>query len=223
MIRRALVLLGCFGAFALGGSVITDGGRSAGAAPEAGEAVCAVDFIHVRRGRSHRCMPVWSRLRRPLHVPRLAPGSPCPVSRASGDVGKLVAAAFAGGRAWGPGPAYPWFGSASEPGLSFQYPPSRDSLYHGSAWSGQKVLWRVDRRYSGPLLIRGRQLDGRNELRFDAGRVPPKEMRIASGVLGDWRDRPSFTRLRAPGCYDYQVDGTTFSRVIVFRAELGSS
>ena len=34
------------------------------------------------------------------------------------------------------------------------------------------------------------------------------------------RYRPSYTRLRAPGCYAYQVDGTTFSRVIVFQAEL---
>ena len=29
---------------------------------------------------------------------------------------------------------------------------------------------------------------------------------------------PSYTRVRGPGCYAYQIDGTTFSRVIVFRA-----
>ncbi len=29
---------------------------------------------------------------------------------------------------------------------------------------------------------------------------------------------PSYTRLLGPGCYAYQIDGTTFSRVIVFRA-----
>jgi hypothetical protein len=33
--------------------------------------------------------------------------------------------------------------------------------------------------------------------------------------LGVW---PSFTRVRKPGCYAYEVDGTSFSEVIVFRA-----
>jgi hypothetical protein len=28
----------------------------------------------------------------------------------------------------------------------------------------------------------------------------------------------TFTRLRAPGCYAWQIDGPTFSRVVVFRA-----
>jgi hypothetical protein len=35
-----------------------------------------------------------------------------------------------------------------------------------------------------------------------------------------WQNLPSFTRLRAAGCYAWQVDGTSFSRVIVFRAAL---
>ena len=34
-----------------------------------------------------------------------------------------------------------------------------------------------------------------------------------------WRDTASYTRFRGPGCYGYQIDGTTFSRVIVFSAE----
>ncbi|MBA2462339.1 MAG: hypothetical protein H0V45_11335 [Actinobacteria bacterium] len=33
-------------------------------------------------------------------------------------------------------------------------------------------------------------------------------------------DNPSLTRLRAPGCYAYQVDGRTFSYVIVFEARV---
>lgn len=31
--------------------------------------------------------------------------------------------------------------------------------------------------------------------------------------------RPSFTRVREPGCYAYQVDGLGFSYVIVFEAK----
>jgi hypothetical protein len=98
------------------------------------------------------------------------------------------------------------------PQLSFSYPVRPEQIYYPSDWSGNKVLW-VARRYRGPVLIRGAQLDGPNELRFSSvgGRSP-----------GGWQNRPSTTRLRAPGCYAWQVDGTTFSRVIVFRAVLSS-
>jgi hypothetical protein len=70
--------------------------------------------------------------------------------------------------------------------------------------------------YGGPVLIRGRQLDGPNELRFDAGAFPPREIRIPASRVQ--RNRPSFTRVRAPGCYSYQVDGLAFSSTIVFEA-----
>jgi hypothetical protein len=44
-----------------------------------------------------------------------------------------------------------------------------------------------------------------------------------SGFVADrgQRYRPSYTRLRAPGWYAYEIDGTSFSHVIVFRAGLG--
>ena len=40
----------------------------------------------------------------------------------------------------------------------------------------------------------------------------------AEGGWYYWLNWPSYTRLRAGGCYAYQVDGATSSRVIVFRA-----
>jgi hypothetical protein len=81
-------------------------------------------------------------------------------------------------------------------------------------------------RYRGPVLIRGRQLDGAHLLRFGLAFVPSTELRIArwgssAGAPG-WGFRASSTRLRAPGCYGYQIDGRTFSRVIVFQAVLES-
>ena len=110
------------------------------------------------------------------------------------------------------------------PQLSFSYPVRPEQIYYPSDWSGNKVLW-VARRYRGPVLIRGRQLDGPNELRFGLSHVPGREMRLSSvggRSPGGWQNRPSTTRLRVPGCYAWQVDGTTFSRVIVFRAVLSS-
>ena len=108
------------------------------------------------------------------------------------------------------------------PQLNFNYPVRPEQIYYPSRWSGNKVLW-IANRYRGPVLIRGVQLDGLNELRFGLGHIPAREMRLSSvggSSAGGWQNRPSTTRLRAPGCYAWQVDGTTFSRVIVFRAAL---
>jgi hypothetical protein len=160
----------------------------------------------------------FARLRRPLHVPRIAAGARCPVSRLH-----TVSPAF--GRALGPGPVYP-IGFDTSSTVSFEYPPPPGSQFAGSGWGGQKILWVARPTYRGPILIRGRQLDGPNEVRFDLGGGPPLlELAFRAGVskatsrgAEGWRQFPSHTRLRAAGCYGYQVDGTTFSRVIVFRA-----
>lgn len=95
-------------------------------------------------------------------------------------------------------------------------------------WAGQKVLWFVLPSYRGPVLIRGARIDGPGRVRFDRGDVPPLRIRIALHPTGGsptspvppqgTRYRASYTRVRGPGCYAYQVDGTSFSRVVVFRA-----
>jgi hypothetical protein len=157
----------------------------------------------------------------------VAPGDPCPVSHVS----RFDFARYGVPKGIGPGPAYPIF---PQPGsrLEFPYPPDPAGPFGGSRWSGAKVLWFVAPRYRGPVLIRGRRLDQPGRLRFDKGETPATEMRISKGARGGnppgykdvgQRYRPSYTRLRAPGCYAYQVDGTTFSRVIVFQAELSGS
>jgi hypothetical protein len=149
-----------------------------------------------------------ARLRRPLHLPRLSPGSPCPVSER-----RDLSSDFAPGL--GPGPVHP---------VGFD---EQSTLhYRGTAfprpWTGQKILWVANPAYRGPILIRGHQLGGRWWVGFDGGGGQPyAEMRLfkATANPGDeWRQFPSYTRVRGPGCYAYQVDGTTFSRVIVFRA-----
>jgi hypothetical protein len=155
----------------------------------------------------------WAKLRRPLRIPRIEPGAPCPVTLA-----RTVSPNF--GQAQGSGPVYPIGGY---PTLTFIYPPQRQQIWYASEWSGQKVLWIARPTYRGPVLIRGRQLDGPNALRFGRDLNPSREMRLRSvggSSPGGWQNRPSYTRLRAPGCYAWQVDGTTFSRVIAFRAEL---
>jgi hypothetical protein len=138
-------------------------------------------------------------LRRTLHLPKLAAGSACPVSQAHGV-----------GPGLGAGPAFP-VGMASG---TLTIAPAVN--FGSRAWSGPKVLWLVLPSYTGPILIRGRRLDAKGDVRFDRGDVPPKELLIPASIGA--RDRPSYTRVEGPGCYAYQVDGTSFSTIVVFRA-----
>jgi hypothetical protein len=63
-----------------------------------------------------------------------------------------------------------------------------------------------------------------------AGKVPLAEMDVPPGRAGGvglnpggWRLWSGYARLRSPGCYGLQVDGSTFSEVIIFRACLSSN
>jgi len=149
----------------------------------------------------------WSRLQRPLHLPSLAPGSPCPRTggeRVSPDLGFVL----------GSGPAYP---AGLGPDGVFNYGGARVE----GGWYYQKVLWFARPSYRGPLLIRGHQLDGAHLVRFGTGPFPDDQLRLPAadaGTAPDWHAWPSYTRVQAAGCYAYQIDGTTFSEVIVFQA-----
>jgi hypothetical protein len=89
-----------------------------------------------------------------------------------------------------------------------------------SSWSGARVTWMAAPSYTGPILIRGRGLGGPPAVGFGLGNVPFEELQLkdsAGPSAGGARRWPSFTRVRRAGCYAYQVDGTSFSDVIVFR------
>jgi hypothetical protein len=169
---------------------------------------------------------VWQALRaRPMRLPGLSPGGVCPVAS-----GGQVSPDF--GPALGDGPVYP-VGLGTDGVLHFGY----DGGFAGSEWGGQKVLWVSSPAYQGPALVRGAQLDGPNELRFEGASAAERDLRLwPEGNAAQpwppspspspgwtyaygWRERPSYTRVRAGGCYAYQVDGPGLSEVIVFRAE----
>lgn len=172
--------------------------------------VCAVAFSTTG---SEAASDPWRALYRPLKVPRLAEGQPCPVSRVDRTVDFRR---FGVGLGVGRGPAYPVGLNVADGTLTLA--PAEN--FGSRDWMGQKVLWFVHPRYRGPVLIRGRQLDGPYRVRFERGSVPPLELRIAQGANGPRgaRAAPSYTRLRTAGCYGYQIDGSSFSRIVVFRA-----
>jgi hypothetical protein len=160
-------------------------------------------------------------LNRPLHLPALARGAKCPVT--TSDPAIPFASLYRVGNGLGAGPVFPILGSGST--LHFGPPIN----FQSSRWGGQKVLWFVLPSYTGPVLIRGGRLDRPGRIGFDRGNVPSLELRLdpstvipgGGPVPDNARYRPSYTRLTSPGCYAYQVDGTSFSKTIVFRAVRG--
>ena len=132
------------------------------------------------------------RLERPLRLPRLRHGARCPTSRVS-------RAAPAVGATLGRGPAYP--------------------VLVGAHAGANKTLWAVAPRYRGALLIRGRSLDGRGVLRFWPGHTRRMWWRgLWQEERPRWRYGPSTTLMPGPGCYAFQVDGTSVSERIFFVA-----
>ena len=172
---------------------------------------CAVSVPagHTRTGAD------WRALHRAFHLPAVAQGERCPASKLKTETaGKR----YGIGGAVGPGPVYPILG---RPGLLAFVRPDE----WGRRWAGEKVLWFVRPEYKGPVLIRGRRLDGPEWMRFDD--EARAEIRIARGETVRWehqvpgsRGRPSYVRVRAVGCYGVQIDGTTFSRVVVFPIDI---
>lgn len=161
--------------------------------------------------------------RRPVRIPMISAGTPCPATTRSRDAASAGLAATYGFRLWGPGPAYPFIGSGGDHAELVFKLATPDS---GTEWGGTKAIWGISRRYYGPVLVRGRQLDGPNEMRFENGRPafteakrlnPDRQLRLRGP---EPYGNPATSRLRAPGCYAYQVDGRGFSYLIVFEARV---
>lgn len=167
----------------------------------------------------------WGALeQRPLALASLAPGTACPTTP-----GHIFAAGVDAGL--GSGPVYAVAPGSETGALDLQ--PPRALGARGQGWAGQKVVWFVDAAYQGPVLIRGRRLDGPGLIRFNGGldqvaeiaNLPGAPLLAALRLEGDsslnapWPGWPGYTRVRAPGCYAYQADGVNFSEVIVFQAE----
>ncbi len=149
-------------------------------------------------------------LQRPLHLPTLAAGASCPATA--------------------PRPIVTWSGSAIGPGpvYSIGYDPAGNISWAGSqvdgGWFYVKILW-LTAPGTGPILIRGGQLDGANPLGFGSDPVPAPQLVLeasdavgVSGATPGWLSYVAYTRVRAPGCYAYQVDTGPAARRFTFEA-----
>lgn len=154
----------------------------------------------------------FAALRRPWVHPPIAAGAICPVTTEVQQPDPAL------GPLLGTGPARP---AGIGTGAILEYEsPAHGGNWTDRTWGGQKVLWAVDPTVDGPVLVRGRQLDGPNALAFEDPAQPHLRLSTGSyeGRAGGWRDYPSFTRVRTPGCYAYQIDTGAGTWSIVFTA-----
>jgi hypothetical protein len=115
------------------------------------------------------------------------------------------------------------------------FEPAPEGSWVDTQWREAIMLWVSTPEYSGAVLVRGRQLDGPNRLGFGVGALPRWELRLPAGqwrstgeqfrVWGTtarprkgWRLVAERLRIRADGCYGFQVDTESSTRTIVFRA-----
>jgi hypothetical protein len=174
---------------------------------------------------------VFSGLRaRRVHIPRLSPEAECPFSGAITLDGIPAEAALGPGvgvEKLDDGPLY-----VVLPGIPttlYLLPPTDDGRRMAT------ILLVSRPSYRGPILTRGRRLDGPHAIRFLLGGREEPEVRLPSGPWDErttplmvwdrsahpppgWRVAAVDVLLRAGGCYGLQVDGRTFSYTIRFLA-----
>lgn len=167
---------------------------------------------------------------RPLRLPRMPAGA-CrmrpELSPATANVpGRPGEAAL------GDGPVYVAFRGI--PRLLDAFPARRVGLAP-SSWRAGRVVWIGRPGYRGRVLVRGARVDGRGRLGFGEKATPSSELRLPARHWDErspalrrwqrasqkgWRFAISHLRVRANGCYAVQIDGHSFSDVIVFGATL---
>ncbi len=171
--------------------------------------------VHCSTGGGGCLLHVPARLRdRPLRLPAVASGASCPASTGTPVV-------------------HPWIGGvALGNGLVTAIASQAGDLAHGVVdlarsnvvgWYGIKTDWEIGPSYSGWVIVRAEQLNGDGPIAALAGAtigpvvIPPGP---TDNTFVGWREQPSGTYVKGPGCYGFQVDGSSFSEVIVVDAVL---
>lgn len=169
---------------------------------------------------------------RPLHMPALADGAQCPMTPpAHMQVIRGTGPQYLGPETiTGDGPVY--LDGPSGQAIGSGVLPSRNTPT-GSAptpipYRGVRQIWLIAPNYAGPVLIRGQRLDGKGgTLLFSppvlpGGQSDPTQEIAALHLIGGQAQSPVWTLWSThadvnAGCYGYQVDGDTFSYVMVVR------
>ena len=142
-----------------------------------------------------------SSLYRPLRFPRVQ-GRRCPVTP-----GRYRQTPISGAMTVGTGPVRVLIDDAGQPRPGF-HPASDDG------WLALKTHFLSLPSYRGPFLIRARPI-GNVVGHIRIGPTPSDFAPLLVPAGGGWREQPYFTFVTSPGCYGWQLDGTTFSYDVI--------
>jgi len=162
---------------------------------------------------------------RPLTLPVIRAGDRCPVTQGSSESVPREPYIFCAGCLWfGRGPVYfAW---------SFRVNHVEDAMFsldgvpHENTAYRAKTPWVSKPDYEGPILIRGRRLDGKGTLRFNVASPKPEEnLKLNAPSRTDpthWSFWPSSMYVPGPGCYGVQVDTLRGRDIVIFSATTGN-
>lgn len=172
----------------------------------------------------------FSELRmRPVRVPTRRAGGNCPLPPALSPATQLPGVPTEA--ALGRGPVYVAFPAV--PRVLDLFPPRGNSPLSRSRWRSAEILFIREPGFEGPVLVRGRQMDGTSRMGFGTQIDPVWELRLSESSWAEprkalrpwgrtlrtpegWRVAVRHVRIRADGCYAFQIDGQSFSEKIGF-------
>ncbi len=155
-----------------------------------------------------------SLLARPLHYPSLGTDGSCPTSAATTQyLGYFHSVAFGSGSVK--------LVIDNEGDLRRGRVDLGKTEFRG--WFALDTLWFSSPKYTGPFVVRATRLGAHGPVRvFAAGQPIPGPLVVPSGPAANTKDGyrafPEATWVATPGCYAWQVDGRSFSEVIVVDA-----
>jgi hypothetical protein len=164
-------------------------------------------------GSEHGLVP--DLLKRSLQFPVVRNGASCPATP-----GAPVATytSYFGGTALGDGPVRVAIGDGGN--------LRRGQAQLGSpdvpGWFALETLWFAMPSYDGPFVVRGEPLGGSGSIHVDGSPTNASPLVVPPGPTANTqhgiRVAPVSTWVTSPGCYGWQVDGLSFSYVIVVAA-----
>ena len=155
-------------------------------------------------------------LKRSLHFPVVDNGKACPASPGA-PVNTYTS--YFSGIALGNGPVRVAIGSRGKLVLGQAQLGSTSA----DGWFALETLWFAMPSYDGPFVVRGERLGGgAATIDVDGSATDPSPLVVPPGPTANTQDgirvAPVSTWVTSPGCYAWQVDGLSFSYVIVVDA-----
>lgn len=155
---------------------------------------------------------------RPLVLPTVRAGEACPVSMPHTITRRIPPVL-------GSGPVYLVAGAynpSMRSTMLMPHPAPSSSPAAGTGWTLAKAPIVMRGTLRQPLLLRGHQLDGSGKLGFSGyvGRYPYAAMQFPPVgykiEVGRYKAHSLNIWAATAGCYGLQIDGKSFSRVVVF-------